>query len=193
MERFLALLRLLGRRRRGRRYRADDDYQEGYEDVYYYTSKYNTHLLNEGPYTKHSAGSRPPDGALAIRRQSIPGGIDKDGKPRVSNLRQGGIAARSDQLNVGDYIRAVNGINLAKFRHDEIISLLKNVGERVVLEVEYELPPVSVQGSGVMFKNLEVTLHKEGNSFGFVIRGGAHEDRNKSPYRHNNHQARRSG
>uniref|UniRef100_A0A673HD96 Glutamate receptor-interacting protein 1-like n=1 Tax=Sinocyclocheilus rhinocerous TaxID=307959 RepID=A0A673HD96_9TELE len=143
-------------------------------------------------------------GALAIRRQSIPdefkgtstvelikkegttlgltvsGGIDKDGKPRVSNLRQGGIAARSDQLNVGDYIKSVNGINLTKFRHDEIISLLKNVGERVVLEVEYELPPVSVQGSGVMFKNVEVTLHKEGNTFGFVIRGGAHEDRNKS-------------
>ncbi|XP_067346808.1 glutamate receptor-interacting protein 1 isoform X14 [Channa argus] len=159
---------------------------------------------DEGPYTKHSAGSRPSDGALAIRRQSIPdefrgctvvelmkkegttlgltvsGGIDKDGKPRVSNLRQGGIAARSDQLNVGDYIRSVNGINLAKFRHDEIISLLKNVGERVVLEVEYELPPVSVQGSGVMFKNVEVTLHKDGNSFGFVIRGGASEDRNKS-------------
>lgn len=43
----MALLRLLGRRRRGRRYRADDDYQEGYEDVYYYTSKYNTHLLSE--------------------------------------------------------------------------------------------------------------------------------------------------
>uniref|UniRef100_A0A8C1RTW1 Glutamate receptor interacting protein 1 n=1 Tax=Cyprinus carpio TaxID=7962 RepID=A0A8C1RTW1_CYPCA len=158
----------------------------------------------EGPYTKHSNPSRPPDGALAIRRQSIPdefkgtstvelikkegttlgltvsGGIDKDGKPRVSNLRQGGIAARSDQLNVGDYIKSVNGINLTKFRHDEIISLLKNVGERVVLEVEYELPPVSVQGSGVMFKNVEVTLHKEGNTFGFVIRGGAHEDRNKS-------------
>ncbi|XP_028305052.1 glutamate receptor-interacting protein 1 isoform X4 [Gouania willdenowi] len=159
---------------------------------------------DEGPYTKHSAGSRPGDGTLAIRRQSIPdefrgctvvelmkkegttlgltvsGGIDKDGKPRVSNLRQGGIAARSDQLNVGDYIRSVNGINLSKFRHDEIISLLKNVGERVVLEVEFELPPVSVQGSGVLFKNVEVTLHKEGNSFGFVIRGGTSEDRNKT-------------
>ncbi|XP_061617297.1 glutamate receptor-interacting protein 1 isoform X3 [Phyllopteryx taeniolatus] len=202
MERFLALLRLLQRRRR-RRYRADDDYQEGYDDVYFYTSKYHTRLLHEGPYSKDSAGSRPSDGALAIRRQSIPdefrgctlvelmkkegttlgltvsGGIDKDGKPRVSNLRQGGIAARSDQLNVGDYIRSVNGINLAKFRHDEIISLLKNVGERVLLEVEYELPPVSVQGSGVTFKTVEVTLHKEGNSFGFVIRGGASEDRNK--------------
>ncbi|CAH6778633.1 Grip1 [Phodopus roborovskii] len=111
---------------------------------------------------------------------TVSGGIDKDGKPRVSNLRQGGIAARSDQLDVGDYIKAVNGINLAKFRHDEIISLLKNVGERVVLEVEYELPPVSVQGSSVMFRTVEVTLHKEGNTFGFVIRGGAHDDRNKS-------------
>lgn len=47
---------------------------------------------------------------------------------------------RSDQLNVGDYIRSVNGINLSKLRHDEIIRLLKNIGERVVLEVEYELP-----------------------------------------------------
>ncbi|XP_059904650.1 glutamate receptor-interacting protein 1 isoform X8 [Gadus macrocephalus] len=159
---------------------------------------------DEGPYGKHSGGSRPPDGTLAIRRQSIPeefrgcslvelvkkegstlgltvsGGIDKDGKPRVSNLRQGGTAARSDQLVVGDYIRSVNGINLNKFRHDDIISLLKNVGERVVLEVEYELPTLAIQGAGVLFKTLEVTLHKEGNTFGFVTRGGAHEDRNKS-------------
>uniref|UniRef100_A0A8C2VFP9 Glutamate receptor interacting protein 1 n=2 Tax=Chinchilla lanigera TaxID=34839 RepID=A0A8C2VFP9_CHILA len=159
---------------------------------------------DESPYTKSASQTKSPDGALAVRRQSIPeefkgstivelmkkegttlgltvsGGVDKDGKPRVSNLRQGGIAARSDQLDVGDYIKAVNGINLAKFRHDEIISLLKNVGERVVLEVEYELPPVSVQGSSVIFRTVEVTLHKEGNTFGFVIRGGAHDDRNKS-------------
>lgn len=50
------------------------------------------------------------------------------------------LCFRSDQLNVGDYIKSVNGINLTKLRHDEIISLLKNIGERVVLEVEYELP-----------------------------------------------------
>lgn len=103
---------------------------------------------------------------------TISGGTDKDGKPRVSNLRPGGLAARwssepspeagvlhqydsfhgydqslaffscrSDQLNIGDYIKSVNGINLTKLRHEEIISLLKNVGERVLLEVEYELPP----------------------------------------------------
>ncbi|XP_012874025.1 PREDICTED: glutamate receptor-interacting protein 1 [Dipodomys ordii] len=162
------------------------------------SSDLNLNLLiekrDESPYTKSASQTKPPDGSLAVRRQSIPeefkgstvvelmkkegttlgltvsGGIDKDGKPRVSNLRQGGIAARSDQLDVGDYIKAVNGINLAKFRHDEIISLLKNVGERVVLEVEYELPPVSVQGSSVIFRTVEVTLHKEGNTFGFVIR-----------------------
>lgn len=46
MERFLALLRLL-QRRRGRRYRAADDYQEGYDDVYFYTSKYRARLLRE--------------------------------------------------------------------------------------------------------------------------------------------------
>uniref|UniRef100_A0A8C7K2W6 Glutamate receptor interacting protein 1 n=1 Tax=Oncorhynchus kisutch TaxID=8019 RepID=A0A8C7K2W6_ONCKI len=93
---------------------------------------------------------------------TVSGGVDKDGKPRVSNLRQGGIAARSDQLNVGDYIRSVNGINLTKFRHDEII------------KVEWSSCHLSVS------LLVEVTLHKEGNTFGFVIRGGAHEDRNKS-------------
>ncbi|XP_058718738.1 glutamate receptor-interacting protein 1 isoform X6 [Poecile atricapillus] len=203
MERFLGFVKQIrrSRRRKGKKYRPEEDYHEGYEDVYYYASE---HFRNESPYTKSANQAKAPDGALSVRRQSIPeefkgstivelmkkegttlgltvsGGIDKDGKPRVSNLRQGGIAARSDQLDVGDYIKSVNGINLTKFRHDEIISLLKNVGERVVLEVEYELPPVAVQGSGLIFRTVEVTLHKEGNTFGFVIRGGAHDDRNKS-------------
>ncbi|KAK1901160.1 Glutamate receptor-interacting protein 2 [Dissostichus eleginoides] len=112
---------------------------------------------------------------------TISGGTDKDGKPRVSNLRPGGLAARSDQLNVGDYIKSVNGINLTKLRHEEIISLLKNVGERVLLEVEYELPPTAPDStSGVISKTIDICLHKEGNSFGFVMRGGSHEDWHKS-------------
>uniref|UniRef100_A0A8C3D574 Glutamate receptor interacting protein 2 n=1 Tax=Cairina moschata TaxID=8855 RepID=A0A8C3D574_CAIMO len=160
---------------------------------------------DDGPYSKGSKDSGGMDAALLSRRQSIPeefrgvtivelikkegstlgltisGGTDKDGKPRVSNLRPGGLAARSDQLNVGDYIKSVNGINLTKLRHDEIISLLKNVGERVVLEVEYELPPAVPESSaGIIPKTIEVSLYKEGNSFGFVLRGGAHEDWHKS-------------
>uniref|UniRef100_A0A8U8C1Q1 Uncharacterized protein n=1 Tax=Geospiza parvula TaxID=87175 RepID=A0A8U8C1Q1_GEOPR len=161
--------------------------------------------FDDGPYSKGSKDSGGMDAALVSRRQSIPdefrgvtivelikkegstlgltisGGTDKDGKPRVSNLRPGGLAARSDQLNVGDYIKSVNGINLTKLRHDEIISLLKNVGERVVLEVEYELPPAVPESSaGIIPKTIEVSLYKEGNSFGFVLRGGAHEDWHKS-------------
>uniref|UniRef100_A0A8D3C8N5 Glutamate receptor interacting protein 2 n=1 Tax=Scophthalmus maximus TaxID=52904 RepID=A0A8D3C8N5_SCOMX len=114
---------------------------------------------------------------------TISGGTDKDGKPRVSNLRPGGLAARSDQLNVGDYIKSVNGINLTKLRHEEIISLLKNVGERVLLEVEYELPPTGTSPdstSGVISKTIDICLHKEGNSFGFVMRGGTQEDWHRS-------------
>ncbi|KAK1799714.1 hypothetical protein P4O66_006255 [Electrophorus voltai] len=176
--------------------------------------------LYDGPYSKGNKESTGPDNSLTSRRQSIPeelrgvtlvelikkegstlgltisGGTDKDGKPRVSNLRPGGLAARSDQLNVGDYIKSVNGINLTKLRHDEIISLLKNVGERVVLEVEYELPPAGTElstvtwhvyfdaapdsTSGVISKTIEICLHKEGNSFGFVLRGGSHEDWHKT-------------
>uniref|UniRef100_A0A672KF52 Glutamate receptor interacting protein 2 n=1 Tax=Sinocyclocheilus grahami TaxID=75366 RepID=A0A672KF52_SINGR len=84
------------------------------------------------------------------------------------------MCLRSDQLNVGDYIKSVNGINLTKLRHDEIISLLKNIGERVVLEVEYELPSPGRKlnsTAGVISKTIEICLQKEGNSFGFVMRG----------------------
>ncbi|XP_059188498.1 glutamate receptor-interacting protein 2a isoform X2 [Centropristis striata] len=160
--------------------------------------------IDEGPYSKGSNESRASDQSHPSCRRSfsdeyrgvttvdlmkregsslgltISGGSDKDGKPRVSNLRPGGLAARSDQLNVGDYIKSVNGINLSKLRHDEIISLLKNIGERVVLEVEYELPPFVQNPSGVLTKTIEVCLHKEGNSFGFVMRGGFHEDWRRS-------------
>ncbi|XP_029993975.1 glutamate receptor-interacting protein 2a isoform X2 [Sphaeramia orbicularis] len=160
--------------------------------------------IDEGPYSKGSKESGPSDQSHCSQRRSlsdeyrgvttvdlmkregsslgltISGGSDKDGKPRVSNLRPGGLAARSDQLNVGDYIKSVNGINLSKLRHDEIISLLKNIGERVVLEVEYELPPFVQTPSGLITKTIEVCLHKEGNSFGFVMRGGFHEDWRRS-------------
>uniref|UniRef100_A0A8C1HJE6 Glutamate receptor interacting protein 2b n=1 Tax=Cyprinus carpio carpio TaxID=630221 RepID=A0A8C1HJE6_CYPCA len=164
------------------------------------------HDEDDGPYSKGNKDSTGPDNSLTSRRQSISelrgvtlvelikkegstlgltisGGTDKEGKPRVSNLRPGGLAARSDQLNVGDYIKSVNGINLTKLRHDEIISLLKNVGERVLLEVEYELPSPGRKlnsTSGVISKTIDICLQKEGNSFGFVMRGGSHEDWHRS-------------
>jgi len=47
---------------------------------------------------------------------------------------------RSDSLEVDDVILSVNGIKTTGMKHDEIINLLKNIGEQVVLEVEYQLP-----------------------------------------------------
>ncbi|XP_026784213.3 glutamate receptor-interacting protein 2a isoform X3 [Pangasianodon hypophthalmus] len=162
-------------------------------------------VKDDGPYSKGNKDCAANDSSVVSKRRSIPdeirglttvelikregsslgltisGGSDKDGKPRVSNLRPGGLAARSDQLNMGDYIKSVNGINLSKLRHDEIISMLKNIGERVVLEVEYELPPLAPSNpSSVISKTIEVCLEKEGNSFGFVLRGGFHEDWHKA-------------
>ncbi|XP_070557993.1 glutamate receptor-interacting protein 1-like isoform X2 [Ptychodera flava] len=111
----------------------------------------------------------------------ISGGVDKDCKPWVSNLRAGGIAQRSDSLLVGDVISSVNGIRTTNLKHDEIINLLKNAGERVTLELEYELPPTPFEnGLTVISKTVELTLAKENNSFGFVVRGGIYSDETKS-------------
>ena len=50
------------------------------------------------------------------------------------------VAIRSDALVVGDFILSVNGIRTSGLKHDEIINLLKNAGEKITLEVEYEMP-----------------------------------------------------
>ncbi|XP_048879822.1 glutamate receptor-interacting protein 2 isoform X2 [Brienomyrus brachyistius] len=202
VNRMMKIVRRLSPRKTARSSQCDEDSAQGCEDG---LCSLSLCISDEGPYSKGNRDSAGTDNTLASRRQSLPGelrgltvvelikkegstlgltisgGTDKDGKPRVSNLRPGGLAARSDQLNVGDYIKSVNGINLTKLRHDEIISLLKNVGERVMLEVEYELPPPAPDStSGVISKTIEICLHKEGNSFGFVMRGGSHEDWQKS-------------
>lgn len=82
-------------------------------------------------YSKHT--SPPP---LCVNA----GGVDKGHRPRVANLRPGSPAHRSDALSVGDYILAVNGIRTQALSHSQIVSLLKNAGEKVDLEVEYEIP-----------------------------------------------------
>ncbi|XP_075456444.1 glutamate receptor-interacting protein 1 isoform X14 [Ascaphus truei] len=54
------------------------------------------------------------------------------------------------------------------------------MGSQEYLTYVKEESLLAIQGSAVIFRTVEVTVHKEGNTFGFVIRGGAHEDRNKS-------------
>uniref|UniRef100_A0A669C0M8 Glutamate receptor interacting protein 2a n=1 Tax=Oreochromis niloticus TaxID=8128 RepID=A0A669C0M8_ORENI len=149
--------------------------------------------IDEGPYSKGSKEPGATDQSHSSRRRSlseeyrgvttvdlmkregsslgltISGGSDKDGKPRVSNLRPGGLAA-SNQLskfNISDYtgIKLLTNLLYCKY-------LLNHFVNSALLLVQ--------NPSGVITKTIEVCLHKEGNSFGFVMRGGFHEDWRRS-------------
>ncbi|XP_050718658.1 glutamate receptor-interacting protein 2-like isoform X3 [Eriocheir sinensis] len=111
----------------------------------------------------------------------VAGGVDKGHRARVANLRPGSPAHRADALSVGDYILAVNGVRTHALTHSQVVSLLKNAGEKVDLEVEYEIPGSPVQGSGcVVARTVAVLLEKEENSFGFTVRGGVSLDPSKT-------------
>jgi hypothetical protein len=49
------------------------------------------------------------------------------------------MAHRSDHIQIGDRLIAVNGINVQKLKHTDVYTLLKNAGERVRLDLEYSL------------------------------------------------------
>lgn len=111
----------------------------------------------------------------------LSGGVDKGAHPKIASLRPGSIAHRCDALAVGDHIIAVNGIRTSKLKHDEIVNLLKNAGEKVVLDIEYEIPNSAAEASiCVCPKVIQVKLEKENGSFGFLIRGGACTEKLKS-------------
>jgi hypothetical protein len=68
------------------------------------------------------------------------GGVDKGLCPSISSLRPGSVAQRCDALCAGDRVTAVNGISTSRLKHDEIVSLLRGVEDRAVLDLEYPLP-----------------------------------------------------
>lgn len=71
---------------------------------------------------------------------TISGGIDKDGKPKVAQLKQGSLAQKADVLEIGDYLLGINGIKTASLKHEQVIDLIKQVGDQLTLEIEYDLP-----------------------------------------------------
>ena len=64
---------------------------------------------------------------------------------RVVALRSGSAAQRSDCLQVGDSISAINGTKVAKLNGDDIHQMLR-ANDRIQLDVEYELPSSSYAG-----------------------------------------------
>ncbi len=71
---------------------------------------------------------------------TISGGIDKDGKPKVAQLKPGSVAQKADVLELGDILLGINGIKTAGLKHDQVIDLIKQVGDQLTLDIEYEIP-----------------------------------------------------
>ena len=71
---------------------------------------------------------------------TISGGIDKDGKPRVAQLKPGSVAQKADVLEIGDILLGVNGIKTAGLKHEQVIDIIKQVGDQLTLDIEYDLP-----------------------------------------------------
>lgn len=71
---------------------------------------------------------------------TISGGIDKDGKPRVAQLKPNSLAQKADVLEIGDILLAINGLKTAGLKHEQVIDLIKQVGDQLTLDIEYDLP-----------------------------------------------------
>lgn len=121
--------------------------------------------------------SKPPKTPVPSNRRSSKCGVDKGLCPSISSLRPGSVAQRCDALCAGDRVTAVNGISTSRLKHDEIVSLLRGVEDRAVLELEYPLPSYPSENSlCVCSKVTNITIERESGSLGFTLRGGAHPD-----------------
>ena len=82
---------------------------------------------------------------------------------------------RSGALEVGDHIRAINGTATDHLNQNEANSLLRNSGNVINLEIEFDAPQES--DVDTLKKTTQVRLKRERNGFGFTISGGRLENR----------------
>ncbi|KAK5644499.1 hypothetical protein RI129_005799 [Pyrocoelia pectoralis] len=105
------------------------------------------------------------------------GNSELEACPSIASLRPGSIALASDLLVPGDRIHSLNGINTSRMRPEEVNSLLDNVSDDAVFEIEYSLPNYASQNSlCVTSKVTEVTLERINGSLGITLRGGITPD-----------------
>ncbi|VDK84231.1 unnamed protein product [Litomosoides sigmodontis] len=110
------------------------------------------------------------------------GGTDQLHPPSITFLRPGSVAHTSDQLRVGEQLRLVNGIAVNNLTHKQVMALLRNSGNCVYLQVEYNLNDNDFkQPSNTRLAYADIRLMKENNRVGITLRGGAYgPDQNKS-------------
>lgn len=100
-------------------------------------------------------------------------------------------------------IISINGIKTQGLKHEEIIDLIKNAGDSLCLEFEYNLPPwrnffffffkyfnifklnlkhkIAIHPHhAVRSQTVHIQLEKENSSYGFTLRGGFNDDKLKA-------------
>lgn len=80
-------------------------------------------------------------------------------------------------MQVGDFIRGINGTATDHLNQNEVNALLSNSGNVINLEIEFEALPGSDIDGGTVKKTAVIKLRRERNSFGFTISGGRTDNR----------------
>jgi len=85
----------------------------------------------------------PPNPNLPLLPPSSPaltGGADRGCPIFIEVLRPGGVAERTEALQEGDQILAINGTPTDHLTHQEAASLLQTAGSVINLEIAFDGP-----------------------------------------------------
>ncbi|KAM3174074.1 hypothetical protein ACTXT7_011265 [Hymenolepis weldensis] len=70
---------------------------------------------------------------------TISGGADRGYPPRITTIKPGSIADKSDRLLVNDVIKSINGSSTANLTHEQIVKITKCADTSICLGLEYIL------------------------------------------------------
>ncbi|KAM7535933.1 hypothetical protein Aperf_G00000089237 [Anoplocephala perfoliata] len=100
---------------------------------------------------------------------TISGGADRGYPPRITTIKPGSIADKSDCVLVNDVIRSINGSATADLTHEQIVKITKNADSSIRLGLEYVLTDSM---KSAITKHAFVHLEPVNESFGITVRGG---------------------
>ncbi|VDK22100.1 unnamed protein product [Taenia asiatica] len=100
---------------------------------------------------------------------TVSGGIDRGYPPRITTIKPGSIADKSDCILVNDVIKSINGAATANFTHEQIVKLTKNADAVICLQLEYVLTDFV---KAATTKHAFIHLEPVNESFGITVRGG---------------------
>ncbi|VDM35650.1 unnamed protein product [Hydatigera taeniaeformis] len=100
---------------------------------------------------------------------TVSGGVDRGYPPRITAIKPGSIADKSDCILVNDVIKAINSAVTANYTHEQIVKLTKNADTTIRLELEYVLTDFV---KAATTKYAFIHLEPANESFGITVRGG---------------------